>query len=564
MPTIPDTFPFKEARPGQLEAIEKTIEAFNEGKKFVLLEGPTGCGKSAIAIAIARQYPSSFWITPAKFLQDQIVGDFGENGKWVGVHEPLIDLKGRNAYPCNFYERAILDDPKEIEGDRNIWRTKARRPQIKTDMSDPSFDPSAVTCDAGECRRQGESKFNYCVSDLGVHCPYFQRLYQAKNSKICLMNFHSFLYQTSMTQQFAPRSLMVIDECHNADNVLMGFVEFNLSDRSLQHEGVKFPKLDNVKQYMQYFEEIKLGDIIQNKIKVATLALDIKAADEWSNVAMKFTHLISSDPEKWVCEWEENKTGVSRTVSIKPIFIDEYADPYLFSKADRILLMSATILSKDLLCKELGIPDDQVKSIRMRSSFPPEIRPIYYQPCGKMSFEHKTKTMPKLIESVERICRHHQNERGIIHTHTFEIAHALMDKCASDVRSRFLFQKEAIFDGDKTALLEKHKSMPNGVIIAPAMHEGLDLKDDLGRFAIICKIPYPSKNDPQIAARLLITPDFYDWKTSLKLVQSYGRIYRHAEDFGSTYVLDSNFKWFVEKVIEKKFLPEWFVEAIHF
>jgi Rad3-related DNA helicase len=41
---------------------------------------------------------------------------------------------------------------------------------------------------------------------------------------------------------------------------------------------------------------------------------------------------------------------------------------------------------------------------------------------------------------------------------------------------------------------------------SPSMTEGIDLKDDLSRFQIICKVPYPQRN-PYIIERQLRDPD---------------------------------------------------------
>jgi len=43
-------FPFGSPRNGQRELVEKIISAFESGKKYVILNAPTGIGKSAIRI----------------------------------------------------------------------------------------------------------------------------------------------------------------------------------------------------------------------------------------------------------------------------------------------------------------------------------------------------------------------------------------------------------------------------------------------------------------------------------------------------------------------------------
>ena len=49
-------FPFDKPRHNQREIIEKIISAYENGKKYVVLNAPTGIGKSAIGYAVARYF----------------------------------------------------------------------------------------------------------------------------------------------------------------------------------------------------------------------------------------------------------------------------------------------------------------------------------------------------------------------------------------------------------------------------------------------------------------------------------------------------------------------------
>jgi hypothetical protein len=88
----------------------------------------------------------------------------------------------------------------------------------------------------------------------------------------------------------------------------------------------------------------------------------------------------------------------------------------------------------------------------------------------------------------------------------------------------------------------------------------LDLKDDLSRFQIITKVPYPDLGDRWINEKRKISGQWYTWQTALRLVQGYGRSIRSKEDWAKTYVLDSAFLPFVRK--NKNILPHWFIQAI--
>ncbi len=96
--------------------------------------------------------------------------------------------------------------------------------------------------------------------------------------------------------------------------------------------------------------------------------------------------------------------------------------------------------------------------------------------------------------------------------------------------------------------------------IFQATNSGLDLKDNLSRFQIITKVPYPNKSDRWINAKRKEDEEWYYWQTALKLIQAYGRSVRSKEDWAKTYVLDSAFGYFVKK--NQNILPIWFINAI--
>ena len=135
----------------------------------------------------------------------------------------------------------------------------------------------------------------------------------------------------------------------------------------------------------------------------------------------------------------------------------------------------------------------------------------------------------------------------------------LINSCSIDVKKRLLYQKE--FNNDKTEMLAYHTKMSNTILIAPAMHEGIDLFGDLSRFQIVCKVPFPNQfDDKQLAARMETDPQFYTWLTALKLVQSVGRSVRSETDWADTFILDKSFEWWYKRNL--KMLPIWFKEAL--
>ncbi len=273
---------------------------------------------------------------------------------------------------------------------------------------------------------------------------------------------------------------------------------------------------------------------------------------------MFLDHINTPDSE-WVHEYEETSAG--RKVTLKPVYVNNLASPLLFKYAECVVMMSATILDVDVICRSLGLDRSHIAAIRMKNRFPVKNRQVYLDTVAKMT-GGKTgmhQWGPDLVSGINRIVDKYPDKRGIIHTHNFAISDLLKDKCAPNVKSRFLFQKD--FDNDKARMLLEHSKRPNSVLVAPAMHEGIDLRDDLSRFQIICKVPYANCFDnEQLARRVELDRKYYTWITAIKLLQSYGRSIRSETDYADTYILDESIYKFLKDA--KAMIPSWFTEAL--
>ena len=547
---IEQNFPFDEFREGQKECIEAVLNAFSNGKRFVILEAPTGSGKSVIGMTIAKFFQRSYYLTIQKILQDQLVKDFES--------KDVKCLKGRNAYPCNYwdiYKDKFKDDPAKMKAMAQM----SRDPAVGHTMKGRRLPASEGVCLVKDRRSKSDLCFPYGTGNLAKStCPYWSAVGEAVQSSTCIMNFHSFLYQTQVEERFKPRDLIIIDEGHNTEPQLMDFVSLTLTDKAWRKEGIKMPKYDTAEEYAEWFDEIKVHERIEDIIRLANLTRDFKKANDWKKVLLQYSIFLQSVASgDWIPKWE-NK-GPWNKVTLKPVFVDKHADKYLFNHGKKVLIMSATILLPKVMYESLGIDPSEAFAYRMKNRFPIENRPIYFQPAGSMSYKNKQRTMPKLLEATEEIAKTYKNEKGIIHTHNFEIAKYMLEKGSRSLKKRLVFQENYMSKDD---MLKDHAQRTDGpIIIAPAMHEGLDLKGDLSRFQIICKIPYPSfVENEQLKLRMQLSQDYYNWLTALKLIQSYGRSIRSKDDWADTFVLDEDFGFFQKKC--QKLLPTWFKSAI--
>jgi len=119
-------FPFEKIRKEQSRAIEFSIDSFESGKKFVVLELGTGVGKSAIGITVSRYMDAhgspiknqdgenltgSYVITTQKILQEQYLRDFGGNNNKTCL---LRSIKSSSNYQCSFYSDQSCAESRRI------------------------------------------------------------------------------------------------------------------------------------------------------------------------------------------------------------------------------------------------------------------------------------------------------------------------------------------------------------------------------------------------------------------------------------------------------------------
>ena len=242
-------------------------------------------------------------------------------------------------------------------------------------------------------------------------------------------------------------------------------------------------------------------------------------------------------------------------VELKPLDVSPYCKD-VFTKCGKTLMMSATILDAKTFCKSIGISFDDVKVIRVGSDFPLSKRPIQPRNVAYLNYNELQKNEVKtaIASGIDRIMTFHKQHKGIIHTTSYEQLNFIRENISKENRRRLL---ETDPEVQRDEIIEEHfKTTKPTVLISPSLHLGLDLKDDLSRFQVIVKVPYPSLADRWINEKRKRNEQWYSWQTGLRLVQAYGRSVRSKDDWATT----SAFGNFVFR--NKQILPEWFTDAI--
>lgn len=172
-----------------------------------------------------------------------------------------------------------------------------------------------------------------------------------------------------------------------------------------------------------------------------------------------------------------------------------------------------------------------------------------------MSYTEKEKTWEKQKEYIYKIIKRNKNKKGIIHAGNYEIAKWVEKEFSND--KRFIFHTP----DTRTEALNNHiiSDKPT-ILVSPSMMNGVDLKDDLSRFQIILKIPYPNMKSNKIKKRMSDYKKWYNWKTVCDFIQAYGRSIRSIDDHAETYVLDESFSDLLKYNYD--IIPKYITDAI--
>lgn len=463
-------FPFKESRDEQAQAIEFALDAFlKKGKRFVVAELGTGVGKSAIGIAVSNYInahlpiapgytPGAYILTTQKILQEQYLRDFGP-GKGA-----LLSIKSSSNYQCNFYPQQTCAESKRM---------------LNSKLA----------------KKHTNAEFKKCC---GAGCPYTIDKNAFIQSPLSITNFSYFMAETMYAGRLEPRQFIVHDEAHNLEAELSKFIEVTFSEKFAKDtlkckcpvslrtqqdvfEWVKKTYKPALAKHLERVEEAIEAAIETNNPSFGEFSKQYELLDKHICKVNRFLGNYSDD--NWIMNTlrpQDDKKGVRR-FEFKPIDVSLYSHDIMFKFAERHLLMSATIIDKDMFCRTLGIKEEEVAFISIDSPFPVENRPVHYLPVGKMSAGDIERTLPKMVEVLREIFKEHANEKGIIHC-----VDALTPIVMADGSTRLI---SSLVEGDLVTswneLQQKFEMAPVSAVMNNGVRDCIELEFDNGK-KLVC------------------------------------------------------------------------------
>ncbi len=493
-------------RQGQLELVQRILDS---DKRFVVLNAPTGSGKSVIYLAVAMALEArAAVLTGTKALQDQLSREFGM---------VVQDIRGAGNYPC-------------IVG------------------------PDNMKCDEGACTF-GEPCEEMEI-DLGGECHYYKELASARKwGQVVSTNYAYWLAMQNLGKGLGDKfGLLILDEAHAAEEWVLNYGTANFSADAIEWVedglGIKAPgvkaKNDEWRQWA-----VDVSNRVEAGVEVS--GDNFKVAKMVRTDSFKAKRLDDS----WVVTRAKDREGRLK-VRIEPTNARRLKGA-LFQDVKKVLLTSATVTKHHLY--GLGVADAEIEFIDVPSTFPRANRPFIYVPRVKVKYGWGEGEKRQWVNAIDQIIAGRDDRKGIVHCGSYDRCKLLMD------RSRY---REFMISHGRAGAWDTWKSVDDAVqefkaekdpviLVSPSVMTGFDFPHDECRYQIIAKIPFPSIKDPALKLRTERFKDLPKLIAATSMAQAYGRGVRASDDWCETFLIDKNMDWFYHAA--KQFIPIWVLEA---
>lgn len=472
-------------------------------KKYSIISAPTGSGKTSYAAYPASEHKKVLALVREKQLQAQY-----ENGYQSEI------LYGKSNYEC----------------------------------LDGAYDASI--CDKRGCR-----------------CPYYKEKDIFLDGQFGCLNYAKFLtdpnliLSTEYTDGFNPQFLF-LDEAHTIPDTVIDWSGLTLGAYtddwlskayiSYREMGQELSRQIGLSWLSQLRQEMKAREIPKPHPKAHISKIRAWKKFDLTYRKVKNTLLLIHQGEEY---WYINSDKYKFTA--KPMTA-RFHFTRLFDKADRVVLMSATIGNPSNFALELGLQDWE--SIEVPNVWSKDMRQVIDLKGPAMSFAKSTKNDKKRLAQViaNAINDCPGDWTGVIHCPSKTKTYALKDRM-ENMTNRPIWTPEK--NGTSERMLNswyQFRDRNRGAIgVSWGFWEGVDMGND--QICIIAYVPYPSLGDDFERARMEFSHRIYSQRAAWKLEQGLGRTRRgNAKDYGpgNGLVALADGKWHRLKSFMSKDLQE--------
>tara|TARA_R110002020_G_scaffold79078_3_gene198416 strand:+ start:10960 stop:12597 length:1638 start_codon:yes stop_codon:yes gene_type:complete len=526
--------------PAQIKLLTDIDDAFGEGYKFVVCNAPTGSGKSFISKAISNAAGES--TSEFKNLIENYLAYRRSHGGGYAYED---ECNNEDPFGCTALTitKTLQDQYRELFNDTEVLKGKTNYQCTVDDRFSVELAP---------CLHLSKLKEECWAKNS---CPYYEQRNKALTSRFNALNYNMFF---ALPDHLKKRQYLICDEAAELEDQLVKEFSCDINFEMLKKMQVNIRPFysKNNAQVVKWINNLQLD--LTDKIEELKEAVNTTSKTKNKFIIEKKSELIGlrnlhSKLSLIIETWNESEYIFERKttgINFMPLRVDKLSN-HLFKYGNYIVLMSATIIDPTNFCKTLGI--ERFKYVEAESGFDPKNAPIRCNTKVKLNYHNLKGSLPKILKQIQDICKHHKNDKGIIHTHNNTITSFLAQNLHE---SRFLIREPGVRNEE---LLQQHtESSEPTVLISPSMSHGVDLKDDLARFQIVVKAPYLPTKDKRIEKLMKSDFNWYTNKMLCSVIQSCGRGVRSQKDFCATYILDGAI---VENIVKNKSkLPKYFLD----
>ena len=560
----------------QYDCVVNTLVSWFNGADNMVMEAPTGAGKSITAMIIAgvlsEYYDMRGYILISDLsLLEQYAADIKRYlPEWAAI-------RGQQTYSC-----------------------------IENGMPFPS----------GKCKLMGYSSYAQIeahFSECSQYCEYICERRKAMTAPVVVCTYHFWLAEQNFVnarlqnisesdRPFIAGAFTICDEAHKILDIVQSYFSPEIKESDLinianifdrVHDGKTLRGLkpgllkdvDRVRGDMfrrdlndneifnlicEWHEILKIlndrtSECMREVAKTDknNLSKEDKAflrAQGWiSHVASSFGEYINAI-EKIGSEYiVRNDDYAKRSIIFNCINESYLMNGHFHRFCDKRLYMSATI--GDPVRYADSISAKNAQHIVLPSTFNYANSPIYVVPGYDMSMNKKEANFPIMGEMVTDIARMFANMRGIIQTGSYEFAKRLYELVPDEVKDRMLLYSDST---EKKDIIELYRFSDNKILVGPTLVEGISFNDDMCRFQIILKVPYPSLGDKFVSKKKDIVPGWYACEAATKIIQGVGRGVRSKEDWCYTFIIDGCFGRILNDVAAGRMFNDTFRNRVRF
>lgn len=528
--------------PEQIDVGNKVADAFANNKDVIIIDAPTGWGKTGLAYQIYNSTKlRTLILNNNNVLVNQYIDLIEES------IQDCVSCKGKSNYEC---------------------------------ARDSKITPASSKCSKRACPLSRTGK-----------CEYYRRRKLMDEKSLVISNYQLLFSLIDTGADFSSYDLIICDECHNIENIIVDYASVTMSLKICETlsdfngmikrvrclENVQKDELNrlvkdaktivlgtNNTNYYNKFEEF--FKIVEN---ISTIISSIESSKEndygYGDYISRLlnnwnSYKYSLDKDNYLYDSQDNENH-----KLVPLKIDGIFHKYMNKIGPKLVLMSATIINVDNMIEDLGFDREKVEYIELESKFKKENRPIVPLNITKVKIMdnnyEQSDEFKLLINTIINLLKTHSKleQSGLIYCNSYKLCNMIYRNIMGKTDYHILMNTNA---AETKKILDEFldTSKKKRLLISPSFAEGVNFNDDISRFQIIPKVPYLYLGSTRVATKCRLNGRWYTNKTIENIIQVAGRSVRSANDEAVTYILDNSFDSCYNRY--KDDYPKWFDEAI--